>query len=105
MKCRFFLLDVDEARDAEKPTVRIWGIDDSGNRIVVLASQIKPYFYIVPAKDRDLESVRKRVCKPSEKSEITEFTEVSKKILGKERTVLKTTCSNYEMVNRYAEEI
>lgn len=105
MKCRFFLLDVDEARDAEKPTVRIWGIDDSGNRIVVLASQITPYFYIVPARDRDLESVRKRVCKPSEKSEITEFTEVSKKILGKERTVLKTTCSNYEMVNRYAEEI
>jgi len=54
MKCRFFLLDLNEAREAEKPTVRIWGIDDSGNRIVVLADQIKPYFYIVPAKDSEL---------------------------------------------------
>jgi len=106
MKCRFFLLDVNEAHDAEKPTVRLWGVDDEGHRIAILATQIKPYFYIVPAKNVELKSIRERLLKShGESIETAQVTEEGKKLLGQERTVLKVTCSDYEAVNRYSREI
>ena len=47
MKCRFFLLDVNEGQWEGKACIRIWGIDAEGNRILILAQQILPYFYFL----------------------------------------------------------
>ncbi len=48
MECRFYLLDISEDELQGKPCVRLWGIDEKGKRILILANQIMPYFYFLP---------------------------------------------------------
>jgi DNA polymerase I len=105
MKCRCFLLDVNEAHGLEKPTVRVWGVDDDGQRIVVFANQIKPYFYVVPPESTKLKSIQERLLGSDGKSEATQVSEDHKKILGRERNVLKVACVGHEAVNRYSREV
>jgi len=107
MKCRFFLLDINEDRSAAKPTVRLWGLNDRGERVLILATQILPYFYYMPDEKDDPDSVRERLLKPG-----TKFTKIlrieiekKKKLLGLPCNVLRITCSDSEVLTAYARDI
>jgi CRP-like cAMP-binding protein len=107
MKCRFFLLDINENRSAAKPTVRLWGLNDRGERVLILATQILPYFYYMPDEKDDPDSVRERLLKPG-----TKFTKIlrieiekKKKLLGLPCNVLRITCSDSEVLTAYARDI
>jgi len=93
LKCKFFLLDIGEDYTQVLPTVRIWGIDDSSDRIAIVAQQIKPYFFVVP-KDQDdlassaLDQIRKAL------PNALDITTQTKKLLGQQVQALKVTCSS-----------
>lgn len=44
----FFLLDVDWETTPQGPQIRLWGVDDRGNDVVLVDRSYKPYFHAIP---------------------------------------------------------
>jgi DNA polymerase I len=51
MKFRGLLLDVDYFVENNKPIIRMWCVDDSGESTVIFDDSFEPYFYVVPYGD------------------------------------------------------
>jgi DNA polymerase I len=106
MKCRFFLLDLNEGRSESQPTIQLWGIDDNGKRVLIQSSQIKPYFYYLPEERETANSARERLMKGrAEFPKITAVEVETKKLLGRARDALKITCSDSQAPAAYARNI
>lgn len=104
MKCLLFLLDINEDRSASIPTVRLWGLNEKGERVLILAAQIMPYFYYLPEDDAD--SVRDNLLELGSKfPEIRRIQIETKKLLGRLCKVLRITCSDSEVLTTYARDI
>ncbi len=80
MKCRFYLLDLSEGEWEKKPCVRLWGVDEHGQRVMVIATQILPYFYFLPRIGIDLDSIRDRLL--DKKSRFAEIVEVARELIS-----------------------
>ena len=105
MKCRFYLLDINEARWESDPSVLLWGLDDKEKRTVIAAKGIMPYFYVLPA-DEDVDSLRERLMHKKEVfPKLAELTVATKKYLGHHRKVIKVACSDSAVLAKYAKEI
>lgn len=106
MKCRFFLLDLNEERSASKPTVRLWGLNEKGERVLILATQILPYLYYLPDEKDDADSAKDRLLKILSKfPKILQIEIERKKLLGRLRYALRITCSSSEVLKTYARGI
>jgi len=106
MKCRFFLIDLNEGRSESQPTIRLWGIDDNGKRVLIQSSQIKPYFYYLPEEKETSNSLRERLMKGrADFPKITAVEVETKKLLGRARDALKITCSDSHALAAYARNI
>ncbi|WP_338599594.1 DNA-directed DNA polymerase [Sulfolobus tengchongensis] len=57
----FFILDFSYEIKDDKPIVYIWGIDEEGNRCVVLEKNFRPYFYVTYEGNENeiIENIRK----------------------------------------------
>lgn len=101
MRCRFWLVDLNESLWEGRPCVRLWGIDDRNQRVIIVATQIAPYFYFLPSDD--IEAALKYL--DADKNRFPNITHVStenRKLLGKERTVLRIECSQPKSASDYA---
>ena len=104
MKCRFYLLDVNEGVSEGRPCVRLWGIDDHDQRVMITTNEISPYFYFLPTGD--LTSVLKRLVGDKNHFSSVESVSVeSRGLLGKERIVLRVICSQPSSVTIYARQL
>ena len=101
---KFWLLDLNEGVWEGRPCVKLWGIDEGDERVMVISSQISPYFYILPSDD--LESFRQHLEAQRQRfPHISAISIESRKLLGKERAVLRLTCSQPEYVLTYAKQL
>ena len=101
MNCRFWLLDVSEDLWEDKAGVRFWGINDQNQRIVIIADQIPPYFHFLPSGD--LASAIKEIESNSNQFPgIVRISRETRKLLGKEKTVLRIACSQSSSSSAYA---
>jgi len=105
MKCRFYLLDINEGEWEGKPCVRLWGLNAQGQRVLILATQIMPYFYYLPSTDSDLDSVRERLLDDKRFGRVASITIEPRKRLGKEQRVLRIVCSDPSAVTKYSEQM
>jgi len=106
MKCRFYLLDVNEDEWEGKPCVRLWGLDEKGRRVLVLDTQIMPYFYFLFAGDENVDSIRQQLLHDKKRfPKVLSVTVETKKLLGDERKALKITCSDRGVMSSYSKEI
>lgn len=106
MRCRFFLLDLNEARSESKPTIRMWGIADRGSRVLIQATQIAPYFYYAPDPKDSPESIRDELLKVQGKfPKIISVESETKNLLAQQRNVLKISCSEPQVLVSYARKI
>ena len=105
MKCRFFLLDVNVGRWEGKPCARFWGIDEEGKRILIMAGQITPYFYFLPAAPADRDSMRSRLMQDKKFGMVLDVTVEHRKLLGKDQVVFKVLCSDPALVSSYCKAI
>ena len=104
MKCRFWLLDLNEAMLEGKHGVRLWGIDEQNQRVVITATQIQPYFYFLPPDD--LDSARRRIESNREQfRSIANISVEARKLLGKEKAVLRIVCTQANSVPIYAKQL
>ncbi len=92
MRLKFCLLDADYIEEEEKALVRLWGVDEEGKSVCVLAGQ-EPYFYALPkssAKKAE-EQIKKELQKKKQK--IMRIETVKRKLGRGEKAFLKIFCN------------
>lgn len=101
MKVTFWLLDVNyEVRD-NTPEIWLWGIDDSGKRVLVIDRNFVAYFYAVVEEDVSPEKIVEEIEKESHSS-IVKLEVVERKFFGKPVKAVKVYCRNPDDVIKYA---
>ncbi|MGQ9624728.1 MAG: DNA-directed DNA polymerase [Candidatus Bathycorpusculaceae bacterium] len=101
MKVKFWLLDVNyEVRDGV-PEVWLWGIKDSGERILVIDRNFLAYFYVVVESGFDPEKVVREIEKGHYPS-IVKSEVVERKFFGIPVKAVKVYCQNPDLIPKYA---
>lgn len=104
MKCRFWLLDLNEGVWEGKPCVRLWAIDEQNEPVVIIATQVAPYFYFLP--DDDPDSTLKAILADKQRFPyIADISIEKRKLRGRERSVLRVSCSRASDVSTYAKQL
>ncbi len=105
MRVKFYLLDSSYEIHGKVPAVLLWGVDDSGRRILLIDEGFRPYFYVLPSGSvslRTLAAQLKSLSKPA--SPIISVEVVKRKYYGKPVDAIKVTTVIPEYVRTYREE-
>jgi DNA polymerase I len=104
MKLRFWLLDVNHETRAQKPEVWLWGIDDKGQRVLIIDSSFHAYFYLVLKEEADPQAVIKSIeaRRATDFSSIIKLEAVERKYFSKSVNAVKVMCHNPDLVAKYA---
>jgi DNA polymerase I len=106
VKCRFYLLDINDANSQGKPCVRLWSIDEKGRRIALFVTQIMPYFYYALAEGETADAIKTQLLNRKSKfPEVISIIAEDRKLLGHTRRVLKVVCSDADVLAKYARDI
>ncbi len=101
MKTNFWLLDINYELVGDSPEIRLWGIDEKGNRVLILDRNFQSYFYLLPNEDADPSKIVEEI---KSSPEILSSETVDKKYFGKPVKVIKITCKNPDLTVKYAKE-
>lgn len=103
MKKVFWLLDVNSETRAEKPEIWIWGIDDKGQRILIIERNFTAYFYLMLKDGTDAQTVTKNIMNRKEEfPSVLRLEPVTKKYFGKSVKAVQVFCQNPDVVTKYA---
>lgn len=99
------MLDIGYEVVRDNPEIRLWGIDDNGNRVLILDRSLTPYFYLVP-EESYIEALCEQVAElRNDLPHIVNAYPVEKKILGKPIKALKVECRNPDELSKYANSL
>src|SRR3989449_10877616 len=104
MRRTFWLLDLNHENYEGESSIWLWGITHDGKRVLVIDSNYRAYFYLLPRKEQDPEELRKNLEAEKPHPAIENATIEKKKLLGDERVVLKVFCKDPDLVERAARE-
>jgi len=104
MRRTFWLLDLNHAIYEAQSSIWLWGITHEGKRVLVIDSNYRAYFYLLPKKEQDPEELRKKLEAEKPHATIENATIEKKKLLADERVVLKVFCKDPEFLERAARE-
>ncbi len=103
MKKLFWLLDVNAEVRKQKSEVWIWGIDDKGQRILIIEENFPAYFYLVVKHGHNTRSVTQAItARRREFPLILKLESVSRKYFGKPVDAVKIYCQDSTVVSKYA---
>ncbi len=94
MKKKFWLLDINYDLVGEIPEIRLWGVTDKGERIVVIERNFRPYLYILPISEKNIKQIIEEINKLKNRYKIIQIEETYKKYFGQQKKVLKVTLLN-----------
>lgn len=106
MKISFWLLDINYEFKSHRPEVWLWGIDASGNRVLVIDRNFFPYFYAVLEEEANPLSVARTV--EEEKANypfIIKVEPVKRRFFGKPVEALRVYCRDPDAMEKYAKVI
>lgn len=103
-KLRFWVLDVNYEMVGDVPEIRIWGISEGGERVVVLDRSFRPYFYVLPRSEEEIGDVLSRIGKLKARYRILKAEVVERKYFGRPVKVIKVTCQVPRLVPEIREE-
>ena len=87
---RFWFLDINYQVVGREPHIMIWGISKNNERILIIDKKFRPYFYVLPRENIDINKLIARIkMLSSARSPITSVEIVEKKYFGKPVKVLK----------------
>jgi DNA polymerase I len=101
MKVTFWLLDLNYNVKNDKPEVWLWGIDDSGKRVLLIDRNFLGYFYVVVEENVDPAKVVEEIRKEQD-SFIVKLEVVNRKFFGKQVKAVKVYCKNPDVIQKYA---
>jgi len=103
---RFWFLDINYQVVGREPHIMIWGISENNERILIIDKKFRPYFYVLPRENIDVNKLIARIkMLSSARSPITSVEIVEKKYFGKPVKVLKVKTVIPDQVPKYREEI
>ncbi|MDT7888182.1 MAG: DNA polymerase II [Desulfurococcales archaeon] len=101
-----FVLDLSYEVVRSEPHVIIWGIDSSGNRVLLRDRSFRPYFYVVLEDTAPADHVADMIRKLSmQSSPITDVRKVDKRFYGRPVNVLRVQTVIPESVREYRERV
>jgi len=101
MRVTFWLLDVNYEVKDNTPEVWIWGIDDSGKRVLIIDRNFLGYFYAVADEGVDSAKVAEEIEKGQYPS-IVKLEVVERKFFGKPVKALKVYCRDPDAIPKIA---
>jgi len=106
MKKIFWLLDVNsEVRD-HNPEVWLWGIDETGSRILVLDRNFLAYFYLVLDEKEDSGAVVERIkARGKDLPFVVKLEPVDRKYFGRPVKAVKVVCQDPDLMADYAKHL
>ncbi len=106
MRILFWLLDINYEMVGGIPEIRLWGITDKDERVVVLDRSFRPYFYALLEKDAEPDEVKERILKREIiKKYILSISLLEKKFFGQPVKVLKITCKEPPLIPKIRDEV
>ena len=104
--CTFWLLDVNyEVRD-HNPEVWMWGIDEDGERVLIVDPSFLPYFYAVLEDGEDPERTVRRIT--DEKTRLPHIVDVElaeRRYFGRPMKAARILCRDPDLIPKYAKVI
>ena len=102
MNCRLFLVDIGEDRTQSEPSVRLWGVDDKDQRILIVLTKLKPYFYYVSSGDANIAALKDSI---SQAFPLVHLTIEDRSRLGRTVKSLKITCPDYKVMSECVKSV
>lgn len=102
MNILLWLLDINYELVGNTPEIRLWGIDEKGNRILIIDRNFPSYFYLLPQEDTDPNKIAEQI---KSQPGILALEIVDRKYFGKPVKVIKVTCKNPDLTVKYAKEL
>jgi len=103
MKVTFWLLDVNYELKDHAPEIWLWGIDSSGNRVLVIDRNFLACFYAVVEDNADPAKIVERIeAVKAEYPFITKLEVVERKFFGKSVKAVKVHCRDPDVMSKYA---
>jgi DNA polymerase I len=104
LKTVFWLLDVNYEVREQKPEVWLWGIDDKGQRVLIIDRSFLSYFYLVVKEDSNPQKIIQNIesRKASEFPSVVRLETVKRRYFGKPVSAVKVVCQDPEVVTKYA---
>ncbi len=97
MRITFYMLDINYEIIQHEPQVRLWGVTENGERILVLDESFSPYFYLTVRHKDDLERVLRLLEEErKENSQISQVEPVKMRFYGEVVRAAKVTCRSPE---------
>jgi DNA polymerase I len=104
VKVTFWLLDVNYEVKNNVPEIWLWGIDDSGKRVLVIDRNFVDYFYAVVEEGIDAAKVVEEIRK-EQNPFIVKLEVVERKFFGKPVKAIKVYCNNPNVMQKYAKAL
>ena len=104
MRRTFWLLDLNHETYDGKSSIWLWGVTHEGKRVLIIDSNYRPYFYLLPRKDQDPKEIRKELESEKPHPTVEAVTIEKKKLLADERVVLRVFCKDTEFLERAARD-
>jgi DNA polymerase I len=101
MKITFWLLDVNYEVKNGTPEIWLWGIDDSGKRVLIIDRNFLAYFYAVVEDGADPAKVIEEIRKEQDPF-IVKIEVVERKFFGKPVKAIKVYCKDPDFIPKYA---
>jgi DNA polymerase I len=100
MKIRFWLLDINYKVENHVPEIWLWGIDHTGNRVLVVDRNFLDYFYVVIEEDADPKKVTEKI-ESMHQPYIAKLEVVERKFFGKLVNAVKVYVKDPELASKY----
>ncbi|NWG11038.1 DNA polymerase II, partial [Candidatus Bathyarchaeota archaeon] len=100
MKVKFWLLDINYEVKDDMPEVWLWGISDSGKRVLIVDRNFVAYFYAVIEDSVNPSKIVEEISKEYLFVVKTEI--VERKFFGKPVKAIKVCCKNPDVIPKYA---
>lgn len=106
LKLVFWLLDLNPKvdKDAGKVDIWLWGITESGDRVLVVDRNFSAYFYAVLRDDADTQKVADSI-KLIYDAAVSSVEVVQRRFFGKPVTALKVTCKDATATSKVAKQL
>ncbi|MGD6934567.1 MAG: DNA-directed DNA polymerase [Candidatus Bathyarchaeia archaeon] len=101
MKLKFWLLDLNPKIDDTKTEVQLWGIDENGNRVLVIDRGFVAYFYAVLVEGVDAAEVAEKISS-SFGAAVQKVEVVMRRYFGKPVKAVKVYCSSTKQMTTVA---
>jgi DNA polymerase I len=94
LKIQFWLLDINHETVNAVPEIRLWGLDETGNSILVIDRSFHPYFYVVPKSIEDIDDLVNFIQNNKEIFNVTSVAIEEKKYFGIPKKAIKIICND-----------